>query len=158
MNVIKRDGRIVDFSKPKIVKAIEKAMAYTTNGVDKDLAKRIANKVASSNKDMTVEEIQDCVENYLMASSRKDVAREYVCYRRDRQNIRENEKTNNSILEIIDIKNAYINEENSNKNPVILSTQRDYMAGEVSKDLTNRFLLPKDIAEAHKNGLIHFHK
>lgn len=157
MNIIKRDGRIVEFSKPKITKAIEKAMAYTTKGVDKELAKRIANKVASENKDMTVEEIQDHVENYLMASSRKDVAREYVCYRRDRQNIREKEKTNNSILEIIDIKNKYINEENSNKNSVILSTQRDYMAGEVSKDLTNRLLLPKDIAEAHKQGVIHFH-
>lgn len=158
MNVVKRSGKIVEFDKSKIIKAIEKAMAYTQNGLDKDLAKRIANKVASLDSNMTVEEIQDVVESFLMASSRKDVAREYVCYRRERQLIRDKEKTNNSILEIIDIKNEYVNQENSNKNPVVLSTQRDYMAGEVSKDLTERLLLPKDIAEAHKKGLIHFHK
>lgn len=151
--VKKRDGRIVDYDSSKIVKAIAKA-----GFVDKATAQRIANEISNIKQEIiSIEEIQDCVEKKLMATTYKDVAKEYVRYRYKRELIRNSEKTNNSVLEILDLKNQDINAENSNKNPVILSTQRDYMAGEVSKELTMRLLLSSDIVEAHKEGIIHFH-
>lgn len=153
MIVVKRTGKRVQFNKDKILKAISKA-----GFVEEKTKERIANYIASLNRDeITVEEIQDIVERKLMESSYKDVAKEYVRYRYKRELIRENEKVNNSILELLATKNDYLNGENSNKNPTILSTQRDYMAGEVSKDISRRLLLPPDISEAHDTGLIHFH-
>ena len=153
MQVKKRDGRVVPFQEQKIINAISKS------GFVKDETKmKIATEIKNIGKKIiSVEEIQDLVEKKLMATSYKDVAKEYIRYRYKRELIRENERLNNSILEIVSAKNDYVNEENSNKNPVILSTQRDYMAGEISKDLTSKILLPDDINYAHKNGIIHFH-
>lgn len=151
--VQKRDGRKVPFEKQKIINAISKA-----GFVKNEIKEKIATEIANLNKNLiTIEEIQDLVEKKLMATSYKDVAKEYVRYRFKRELIRNSEGTNNSVLEILNLKNQNINEENSNKNPVVLSTQRDYMAGEVSKDLTMRLLLPDDIVKAHKEGIIHFH-
>ena len=151
--VQKRDGRKVPFEKQKIINAISKA-----GFVKNEIKEKIATEIANLNKNLiTIEEIQDLVEKKLMATSYKNVAKEYVRYRFKRELIRNSEGTNNSVLEILNLKNQNINEENSNKNPVVLSTQRDYMAGEVSKDLTMRLLLPDDIVKAHKEGIIHFH-
>ena len=151
--VKKRDGRVVPFEKERITTAISKA-GY----VKDEIKEKIANEIASLNREeITIEEIQDIVERKLMATSYKEVAKEYVRYRHTRELIRNSEQTNNSILEILTLKNQDVNEENSNKNPIILSTQRDYMAGEVSKDLSMRLLLPKEIVQAHNDGIIHFH-
>lgn len=153
MVVRKRDGRVVPFCKQKIVDAISKA-----GFVHQELKEQIAQEILNLNlPEIGVEDIQDMVERKLMASSYKNVAKEYVRYRYRRELIREHEKLNNSILEIVAGKNEYINGENSNKNPIIASTQRDYMAGEVSKDITERLLLPRYIWEAHEKGQIHFH-
>lgn len=153
MQVVKRDGRLEPFNSQKIVDAISKA-----GFVPQETREKIAKEISAVGKsEITVEEIQDTVERKLMATSYKEVAKEYVRYRYKRELVRDNEKLNNSILEIVDNKNQEVNEENSNKNPTILSTQRDYMAGEVSKDVTLRFLLPPDIVKAHKLGIIHFH-
>ena len=153
MNVQKRNGKIVKFNKKKIINAISKA-GY----VDDQTKEDIANFVAEiSRSKISVEEIQDIVQTKLMEKGYYKVADEYIRYRYKRSLIRETESTNNSILEIISVKNEDINEENSNKNSTILSTQRDYMAGEVSKDLTMRLLLAPDIVEAHNEGIIHFH-
>lgn len=153
MEVIKRDGKRVPFQKQKIINAISKA-----GFVKDDIKYKIATEIENLNREISVEEIQNLVEKKLMATSYKDAAKEYVRYRYKREIIREQEKLNNSVLEIVAAKNEYVNGENSNKNPTILSTQRDYMAGEVSKDLTERLLLPTDIVQAHKDGIIHFHK
>lgn len=153
MKVIKRDGRKVDFNKDKIIQAISKS-----GFIKEDLKEKIASEIENLNrKEISVEEIQDLVEKKLMASSYKDAAKEYVRYRYRRELIRNHEKLINSILEIVSSKNEYANNENSNKNPVILSTQRDYMAGEVSKEITKKLLLPEDIVNAHEEGIIHFH-
>lgn len=151
--VKKRDGRMVAFNPLKIVNAISKA-GFVTDNVKSTIATEIHNLEQT---EITVEEIQDLVEKALMASDYKGVAKEYVRYRYKRELIREHEKLNDSILEIVAGKNEYVNGENSNKNPIIASTQRDYMAGEVSKDITQRLLLPAYIWEAHENGIIHFH-
>ena len=153
MEVIKRNGSLVSFQPEKIDCAISKA-GYVKDSV----RQKIVAEIANLNRDkISVEEIQDLVEKKLMATSYKDVAREYVRFRYKRQMIRETEKVNSSVLEIIDAKNEYINGENSNKNPTVNATQRDYMAGEVSKDLTFRLLLPEDIVKAHDSGILHFH-
>lgn len=153
MEVVKRDGRKVPFQRQKIINAISKA-----GFVQDETKQKIATEIENLNRsEISVEEIQDLVEKKLMATSHKDVAKEYVRYRYRREIIREQEKLNNSILEIVSNKNEYVNGENSNKNPTILSTQRDYMAGEISKDLTQRLLLPPDIVKAHEEGIIHFH-
>lgn len=163
MKVIKRNGAEVDFDTSKIKTAITKA----NNSVGED--KRITSDeilcVVSSVKrscdelgrECSVEEIQDLVEKALMAVGAYYVARSYVRYRYDREKLRNKNSTDDSILSLIDSVNEELMKENSNKNPVVLSTQRDYMAGEVSKDLTKRVLLPKDIVEAHEKGIIHFH-
>lgn len=151
--VLKRDGRKVKFEKDKIIKAISKA-----GFVADEVKEKIATEIGNLNREViSIEDIQDLVEKKLMATSYKDVAKEYVRYRFKREIIRSSERTNNSVLEIVSLKNQDINEENSNKNPVILSTQRDYMAGEVSKDLSTRLLLPDEVIKAHNNGIIHFH-
>ena len=155
--VIKRDGTKVPFDKSKIVNAIEKAMTCTPGGIDARVSNAIADYIADMPDILSVEQIQDIVVDSLANSPFIDVADAYSQWRQYRQEIRDKEKTNASILEILDAQNDAINQENSNKNATINSTQRDYMAGEVSKELTDRLLLPKDIRDAHKNGLIHVH-
>lgn len=157
IKVVKRDGRTVAFDKSKIIEAISKA-GQVDDAIKEKIASDIENFDVEANGGLlSVEDIQDIVEQKLMESSYKDVAREYVRYRYRRELIREHEALDNSILEIVTNDNEYINGENSNKNPVINSTQRDYMAGEVSKDITSRLLVPEYIWRAHQEGLIHFH-
>lgn len=158
--VIKRDGSKVDFDKSKIKVAVLKAFIdvdkeETTYAKEK--ARDIANYIESLNKDMSVEEIQDIVVNKLMASSRKDVAARYVEYRYRRKLVRESNTTDKTILELINGTNEYWNTENSNKNATLITTQRDYMAGIVSEDISKRFLLPPDVVKGHDEGIIHFH-
>lgn len=161
MYVKKRDGTQVPFDSSKIEEAIKKAFLEVDNVIyDEFIAKDIADTIkdiVKSAKIITIEEIQDMVEENLMAINRPDVAKAYILYRERRKMLRENNKTYDSIMKLIEFNNEELKEENSNKKSTIGSTQRDYMAGEVSKDLTMRYFLPKDIAEAHKNGLIHFH-
>ena len=155
--VIKRNGAKAPFNKSKIVNAIEKAMTTTPGGIDSRVSNAIADHIAEMPDALYVEQIQDIVIEQLKASPFADVAESYSHWRKLRQEIRDKEKTNASILEIIDAKNDAINQENSNKNPTVNSVQRDYMAGEVSKDLTARLLLDPEIVKAHEEGLIHFH-
>ena len=155
--VIKRNGVIAPFDKEKVINAIEKAMTNTPGGIDSRVSHAIADHVADIKDTLSVEQIQDIVVEQLKNSPFADVAEAYSHWRKLRQEIRDKEKTNASILEIIDAKNDAINQENSNKNPTVNSVQRDYMAGEVSKDLTARLLLDPEIVKAHEEGLIHFH-
>ena len=155
--VIKRNGVKAPFDKSKIVNAIEKAMTTTPGGIDSRVSNAIADHIAEMPDTLSVEQIQDIVIEQLKASPFADVAESYSHWRKLRQEIRDKEKTNASVLEIIDAKNDAINQENSNKNPTVNSVQRDYMAGEVSKDLTARLLLDPEIVKAHEDGLIHFH-
>ncbi len=162
-NVIKRNGREVDFQEEKIIAAIEKA----NNEIDsihqmneyqiKAVADKIAKQVASMSHAVNVEDIQDMVETGIMEMRCYEVAQKYVRYRYKRELSRKTNTTDNGILALIDQLNEEVKQENSNKNPVINSTQRDYMAGEVSKDLTKRILLPEEITKAHEEGIIHFH-
>ena len=160
MVVKKRDGRRVKFDKEKIKVAVLKAF-LDVDGEEtayaKDKAREIANYVESLDKNMDVEEIQDEIVNKLMASSRKDVATKYVEYRYKRKLIRESNTTDKSILELLDGTNDYWNNENSNKDAKTATVQRDYLAGITSTDITHRFLLDKDIVEAHNEGVLHFH-
>ena len=161
VKVVKRDGREEEFRKEKIKDAVLKAFI----DVDKDVTDEaviIANKIASEianikKQNMGVEDIQDEVVRKLMATSRKDVASGYVEYRYKRQLIRESNTTDKTIMELLNGDSDYWNNENSNKNAQLVTTQRDYMAGVVSEDISKRFLLPKDIVEAHEAGIIHFH-
>ena len=155
--VIKRNGTKVPFDKSKIVNAIEKAMTNTPEGIDSRVSNAIADYIAEMPDTMSVEQIQDIVVDQLKNSPLANVAEAYSHWRKLRQEIRDKEKTNASILDILDAQNDAINEENSNKNPTINSTQRDYMAGEVSKELTDRLLLSDDIREANKEGILHVH-
>lgn len=155
--VVKRDGRTVDFDAQKIVDAICKAMAECGN-VNQKLARKIANKVwIIGSPEIDIESIQDIVENQLMASNRKDVAREYIRYRYKREMLRAGNTTDKSIKELLDGENEYWKEENSNKNATLVTTQRDYLAGITSTDISKRFLLTKEIVDAHNKGTIHFH-
>lgn len=160
MAVQKRDGRKVNFDKDKIKIAVLKAF-IDVDGEEtayaKEKARDIADYIESLDKSMTVEEIQDQVVNKLMASTRKDVATKYVEYRYRRKLVRESNTTDKSILELIDGINDYWNSENSNKSATIVTTQRDYLAGITSTDITRRFLLPEDVVQAHDEGIIHFH-
>ena len=153
--VIKRNGTEVPFDEQKIASAIKKAGFVKEPAIYKIIEK--IKYQLSIKGSLTVEEIQDLVELGLMTSSYKSVAREYIRYRKTRELIRENEKANESILKLIDDKNEYLKTENSNKNHRIASTQRDYIAGEVSKDISTRLLLPTEVVEAHKKGVIHMH-
>jgi ribonucleoside-triphosphate reductase len=160
IKVIKRDGTEVDFDKTKIKKAILKAFIDVDgeeSSYANEKARDIANYTKSLNKEMSVEKIQDIVEDKLMSSNRKDVARAYIQYRLKRSLIRESNTTDKNILELLEGNSEYWNTENSNKNARLNTTIRDYTAGVVSKDLTERILLPKDIVEAHNAGIIHFH-
>ena len=154
MRVIKRDGQEVRFSRNKVIRAISKA-GYVSAAIKDQIATNI--EKAGGDSSVPVEDIQDQVECMLMGTHYKDVAQRYVRYRYRREMLRNGEKVNDSILDIVDHKNQEVDDENSNKNPRILSTQRDYIAGEVSKDLSRRVLLDEDIIKAHDAGLIHFH-
>lgn len=163
MKVIKRNGVEVEFNKVNIIKAISSANNEVNQGdrLSEWNIERIVNNVVhkceSYNRAVTVEEIQDLVENQLMLTCAYEVARRYIRYRYDREKARNANTTDDAILTLIECDNEEVKQENSNKNPTILSTQRDYMAGEVSKDLTRRKFLPKDIVLAHDEGIIHFH-
>ena len=157
MQVIKRDGRIVDFNKRKISDAILNAMNETEE-INRDLANRIANEISKLEvESLNVEEIQDIVEEKLMASKRKDVAKTYVRYRYKRELVREGNTTDKTIKELLNGESEYWNTENSNKNSKVVTVQRDYIAGITSTDIAKRFLIPKDVIKAHDEGIIHFH-
>ena len=163
MKVIKRNGTEVDFTLDKIYNAITKANESVDEAARMTALqiKRIAEFVELScmkmNRSPSVEEIQDLVEYQIMAHGAYEVARSYIRYRYNRSLVRRTNTTDDKILSLIECCNEEAKQENSNKNPVVNSTQRDYMAGEVSRDLTERMLLPADIVEAHKEGIIHFH-
>lgn len=161
MKIKKRDGSLVDFNKEKIINAISKA-GY----VDEDTKEQIAQDIEglcryfygdSYECAMGVEDIQDYVEHDLMLRHYADVAREYIRYRYKRELIRNTKGALSEVLDIVNLSNQDVNEENSNKNPVILSTQRDYMAGMVSKELSEKLLFPPNVMKAHKEGIIHVH-
>lgn len=154
MKIKKRDGSLVDFNKDKIITAISKA-GYVDDYTKENIAEYIE-RIAKETE-MTVEDIQNIVEEKLMTSMYPEVAREYVRYRYKRELIRNTKGALSEVLDIVNLSNQDVNEENSNKNPVILSTQRDYMAGMVSKELSEKLLFPPDVMKAHKEGLIHVH-
>jgi anaerobic ribonucleoside-triphosphate reductase len=162
MKIIKRNGSEVDFDVTKIVNAITKASnacesASLTDEQIHDISDFVEYKCHKMNRAVSVEEIQDMVENQIMATGAFEIARRYVRYRFQRSLVRKSNSTDNRILSLIECNNEEVKQENSNKNPTVNSVQRDYMAGEVSRDLTNRILLPADIVEADKEGIIHFH-
>ena len=163
MNVIKRSGEEVSFDADKILLAIEKANQATQENrqISEDKITEITNRVIQKcneiARSISVEEIQDLVENELMAEGAYTVAHNYITYRYERALVRKANTTDKKILSLLGRNNEEAMQENSNKNPTVNSTQRDYMAGEVSKDITRRFLLPKEIWDAHEKGIIHFH-
>ena len=158
--VTKRDGNVVPFDKDKIKIAVLKSFIDVDGDETvyaKEKAREIANYIESLEKNLSVEEIQDIVVNKLMASTRKDVATNYVEYRYKRKLIRESNTTDKSILELLDGTNDYWNNENSNKDAKTVTVQRDYLAGITSTDMTRRFLLSEEVVDAHDEGIIHFH-
>ncbi|MCI5935032.1 MAG: anaerobic ribonucleoside-triphosphate reductase [Lachnospiraceae bacterium] len=163
MKIIKRSGAEVDFDISKIIAAVQKAneSVPVAERMTQEQILRISNQVMASCEEMkramNVEEIQDLVENQIMDLRAFGVARNYITYRYKRALVRKSNSTDEQILSLIECNNEEVKQENSNKNPTVNSVQRDYMAGEVSKDITRRFLLPPDIVEAHEKGLIHFH-
>ena len=163
VKIIKRNGQEVEFDKTKIVNAIKKANAEV-DGIHQmneaqiqAIADKIAAEVEKSTHAVAVEDIQDMVETGIMEMRGYEVAQKYIRYRYLRSLSRKANTTDEAILSLIDMSNEEIKQENSNKNPTIVSVQRDYMAGEVSKDLTKRILLPADVVKAHEEGIIHFH-
>lgn len=163
MKIIKRSGVEVFFDSNKIVAAVQKANASVIDyeKLSDEKIQEIADNVEVACENMkrsaSVEEIQDMVENQLMNQHAFTVARNYITYRYKRALVRKSNSTDEQILSLLECNNEEVKQENSNKNPTVNSVQRDYMAGEVSKDITKRFLLPEDIVEAHEKGLIHFH-
>lgn len=157
LKIKKRDGSLVDFNKDKIINAISKA-GYVGEDTKKQIAQDIEGLCQYIYKGtMDVEDVQDYVENDLMLRHYTEVAREYIRYRYKRALIRNTKGALSEVLDIVNLSNQDVNEENSNKNPVILSTQRDYMAGMVSKELSEKLLFPPDVMKAHKEGIIHVH-
>ena len=163
MKIIKRNGAEVGFDITKIIIAITKANESVAEAdrMTPVQIQRIAESVElqcqKMNRAPTVEEIQDMVEHHIMAHGAFEVAKHYITYRYTRSLVRKSNTTDDKILSLIECNNEEAKQENSNKNPVVNSTQRDYMAGEVSRDITNRILLPQDIVDAHNEGIIHFH-
>lgn len=162
MNVIKRSGEEVTFDLEKIFNAIKKANLATLHAPmsDEDIfnvSKIVENQVEELNRSANVEEIQDLVESELMNKKFFSVAHNYITYRYERALVRKANSTDKQIMSLLERQNEEVKQENSNKNPLVNSVQRDYMAGEVSKDITKRFLLPREITEAHEQGIIHFH-
>lgn len=160
MKIIKRDGRIVDYDRQKIEVAIEKANRDVT-GKEKATQKEIKEIIdyieSLGKRRILVEDVQDIIEEKLMEIGKYKLAKEYIVYRYNRALVRKSNTTDESILGLIRNENKELAEENSNKNTMLASTQRDYIAGEVSRDLTNRLLLPEKIVKAHKEGILHFH-
>lgn len=162
MKVIKRNGSEVEFDADKIIRAITRAnntcvRQELTDEQIREAAEYIDFKCERMGRAVSVEEIQDMVENQIMASGAFEVAKNYVRYRFQRSLVRKANTTDDRILSLIECNNEEVKQENANKNPVVNSVQRDYMAGEVSRDLTNRLLLPKEIVDADREGIIHFH-
>lgn len=163
MKIIKRSGREDVFDENKIVNAVAKANASVgeadrlTDEEVKSVGANVTKIATSSSRALSVEEIQDLVENEIMARKKYRVARNYITYRYTRQLARKANTTDDRILSLIECNNEEVKQENSNKNPTVNSVQRDYMAGEVSKDITKRILLPREIVDAHEAGIIHFH-
>ncbi len=162
MKIIKRNGAEEIFDQSKIINAVKKANFAGEKGriSDEEIADvtdYVEYKCNKLGRAVSVEEIQDMVENQLMAKGAFELARRYVRYRYTRSLVRKSNTTDNKILSLIECANEEVKQENSNKNPAVNSVQRDYMAGEVSRDLTKRLLLPQDIVEAHEQGIIHFH-
>ena len=163
MKIIKRSGAEVGFDISKIISAVERANKEVpiTERLTREQIEKISSKVTdictNMNHAVNVEEVQDLVENQIMDLKAFNVARKYVTYRYRRALIRKSNSTDDRILSLIECDNEEVKQENSNKNPVVNSVQRDYMAGEVSKDITRRILLPEDIVRAHEEGIIHFH-
>lgn len=163
MKIIKRNGEEQQFDAAKILVALTKAFKSVESGreVSENAIAALTAEAVKKIKEIThtpsVEEVQDIVENVLMDSSYHDVARSYITYRYTHNIMRAKNTTDDKILALIECNNEEVKQENSNKNPTVASVQRDYMAGEVSKDLTMRMLLPDDIVKAHKDGIIHFH-
>ena len=160
MKIIKRDGRVVDYDRQKISIAIEKANTEVKGRekATKEDIKEIILYIEDLNKKrMLVEDIQDIIEEQLMEKGKYELAKKYIVYRYNRALVRKANTTDESILGLIRNENKELAEENSNKNTMLASTQRDYIAGEVSRDLTNRLLLPEKIVKAHQDGVLHFH-
>lgn len=166
MKVIKRNGAEVDFSREKIYKAIKSANEEVRSFDEKEAASdatintivtRLYERCRKRTRATSVEEIQDMIETELMKERAYETAKRYIRYRYWRSQVRQHNTTDDKILALIENDNEEVKQENSNKNPTVVSVQRDYMAGEVSKDLTKRFLLPADVMKAHEEGLIHFH-
>ena len=163
MKIIKRSGVETDFNSKKIANAIRKANESVASyeQLSDDEIVKISDDIEKACNNMqhspTVEDVQDMVENQLMSAKKFSLARNYITYRYRREIVRKSNTTDDQILSLIECNNEEVKQENSNKNPTVNSVQRDYMAGEVSKDITKRFLLPADIWEAHEKGLIHFH-
>ena len=163
MKVIKRNGSEAVFDVTKIINAVVKANneVRESERIPQDRIVYIGDKVASAcealDRAPAVEEIQDMVENAIMEENAFSVARKYIRYRYNRALVRKSNTTDEQILSLIECNNEEVKQENSNKNPTVNSVQRDYMAGEVSKDITKRLLLDNDIVEAHEQGIIHFH-
>ncbi len=163
MKIIKRNGSEMVFDITKIILAVSKAneTVAESDRMTPVQIQRIAQSVElqcqKMNRAPTVEEIQDLVEHQIMAHGAFEVAKQYITYRYTRSLVRKSNTTDDKILSLIECNNEEAKQENSNKNPVVNSTQRDYMAGEVSRDITNRILLPKEIVDAHNEGIIHFH-
>ena len=163
MRIIKRNGSETAFDISKIISAITRANDTVDESIRLTAAqiREIADNVVAHCQELgrspNVEEVQDMVEKQIMAHDAYDVAKNYITYRYTRALVRQSNTTDNKILSLIECNNEEAKQENSNKNPVVNSTQRDYMAGEVSRDITNRILLPREIVEAHNEGIIHFH-
>ena len=163
MKIIKRNGSEAVFDISKIITAITKANNADENTKELtseqilQIASSVEESCAKMNRAMSVEEIQDLVENEIMSHGAFEVAKRYIRYRYTRSLVRRSNTTDNQILSLIECNNEEVKQENSNKNPTVNSVQRDYMAGEVSKDISRRLLLPPEIVEAHEQGIIHFH-
>ncbi len=163
MKIIKRNGAEAVFDLTKIIAAVTKANNADENSREltpeqiREIAEWVEQHCAQMNRALSVEEIQELVETQIMAHGAFEVAKRYIRYRYTRNLVRQSNTTDNQILSLIECNNEEVKQENSNKNPTVNSVQRDYMAGEVSKDISRRLLLPPDIVEAHEKGLIHFH-
>ena len=163
MKIIKRSGQEAIFDEEKIVNAVRKAnkevneVSRISEEQIRALADNVMKECSQMGRSVNVEEIQDMVENRLMDMKAFILARKYITYRYSRALVRKSNTTDAQILTLIECNNEEVKQENSNKNPTVNSVQRDYMAGEVSKDLTRRILLPEDIVAAHDQGIIHFH-
>lgn len=163
MKIIKRSGAEMIFDSAKIIAAVDKANrevvpAERLSPIQvQSIAKSVEDTIDAMGRSYNVEEIQDLVENEIMAFKAYSVARKYITYRYKRALVRKSNSTDDQILSLLECNNEEVKQENSNKNPTVNSVQRDYMAGEVSKDITKRILLPRDVVEAHEQGIIHFH-